>query len=787
MLGQMNLSPENGALSVAKLIDDINEGITLYEASEFEDAAEKFRVATNFWKLDEALITYIDQLNKSNSPIDVRLIYSLMDPDGYGDFVRALSHFGLLDEILEVLSISERVLKRNILTVALLERYFNNFGEDKFLEALIYFRAKGVEVLSNLKETLAFERMIPRSISEKRNFVANLLENHFELFKATKGENNEKIFLPLDIDFLENKDWIDNLSLPEWERDIRTFADISQTKNLSLGVAHLMESEVGWNLKAKWLIISLSWNLATETDINYISEVSAKMMEIKIKSAYKFTITLAWKIYSLGYKNKALEIVETYKSKYAEAEADLSTMMKYNANPRSFAANIKLVRSLNFENLAEIESFLAIIKSLDRQNLYPRYFLEYFVQNYPSLYSEEYFSNLKNSVNEEALETAMDYYFEMQVCTDTKNLDRFKTLLQEVITRKLLDERHLVQGIRLATAVSDEIFLDYILEQIPEEWAGDTYIFSERVNFELSRDNFFGIDQLLVERIEKNFLIRDEQIVHLSRNVESKFLERIEVTLDLLVSMGHSIPSKAVTSLCERLALRRRPDVMGRLIEKYRNILGENIVYSELQLLLFHLGNQDYSSSQFVTKSILSATMSPELRFHIDKNFKDPSNPQESEVIEALRFEFAPKRDQKKTTRLASVQVYENHILRSRDIVKEVKRMYDDTCQVCRSPLETPFGRIVEAAHIRGLGSPHFGPDSVGNLLCLCPNHHKLFDASAFFLDSDLRIINSISGETEGSLYVSEEHLLIESCLNYQRSYAVNAAAKKIRNWGPRE
>lgn len=45
--------------------------------------------------------------------------------------------------------------------------------------------------------------------------------------------------------------------------------------------------------------------------------------------------------------------------------------------------------------------------------------------------------------------------------------------------------------------------------------------------------------------------------------------------------------------------------------------------------------------------------------------------------------------------------------------------------------LNAKVAPYAEAAHIRALGSPHNGPDVIENVLCLCPNHHVLFDNGA--------------------------------------------------------
>ena len=50
-------------------------------------------------------------------------------------------------------------------------------------------------------------------------------------------------------------------------------------------------------------------------------------------------------------------------------------------------------------------------------------------------------------------------------------------------------------------------------------------------------------------------------------------------------------------------------------------------------------------------------------------------------------------------------------------------------------PQEVHTQRVLTSA---ALGSPHNGPDAEGNLLCLCPNHHVLFDNGALLIKDDL-------------------------------------------------
>lgn len=105
-------------------------------------------------------------------------------------------------------------------------------------------------------------------------------------------------------------------------------------------------------------------------------------------------------------------------------------------------------------------------------------------------------------------------------------------------------------------------------------------------------------------------------------------------------------------------------------------------------------------------------------------------------------------------------------IVRDTEVSMAVKRLHDFRCQVCGIRLETPAGPYAECAHIRPLGSPHNGPDVIGNVLCLCPNHHVLFDNGAFTIRDDL-VLEGI----EGMLRDDVEHRIDCETLAYHRAW----------------
>jgi putative restriction endonuclease len=71
-------------------------------------------------------------------------------------------------------------------------------------------------------------------------------------------------------------------------------------------------------------------------------------------------------------------------------------------------------------------------------------------------------------------------------------------------------------------------------------------------------------------------------------------------------------------------------------------------------------------------------------------------------------------------------------LVRDTAVTRRVKALHDYRCQVCATQLRSAAGPYAEAAHIRPLGAPHHGPDVLANVLCLCPNHHVLFDLGSF-------------------------------------------------------
>ena len=112
-------------------------------------------------------------------------------------------------------------------------------------------------------------------------------------------------------------------------------------------------------------------------------------------------------------------------------------------------------------------------------------------------------------------------------------------------------------------------------------------------------------------------------------------------------------------------------------------------------------------------------------------------------------------------------EVWVSRMVRDSARARKIKALYRHNCQVCGIRLECPAGLYSEAAHIRPLGTPHDGPDTEDNILCLCPNHHVLFDNGAISIADDL----SLTGTGNESLTVHKDHRINREHLAYHREH----------------
>tara|TARA_Y100000031_G_scaffold129974_1_gene149383 strand:+ start:1076 stop:1651 length:576 start_codon:yes stop_codon:yes gene_type:complete len=110
-------------------------------------------------------------------------------------------------------------------------------------------------------------------------------------------------------------------------------------------------------------------------------------------------------------------------------------------------------------------------------------------------------------------------------------------------------------------------------------------------------------------------------------------------------------------------------------------------------------------------------------------------------------------------------------IVRDTALARQVKEIYKFSCQVCGTRIVTQAGYYAQAAHIPPLGVPHCGPDVIENIICLCPNHHVMFDFRVFSVADDLSLIG-----LEGCLIeVAGHHVGREYLRHHRQLYCVDS------------
>ena len=133
-----------------------------------------------------------------------------------------------------------------------------------------------------------------------------------------------------------------------------------------------------------------------------------------------------------------------------------------------------------------------------------------------------------------------------------------------------------------------------------------------------------------------------------------------------------------------------------------------------------------------------------------------------------------PPRGNDSPARQASVV---QRLVRNSAVTQYIKELYDYRCQFCGVRLEVDASAYAEGAHIRPLGGKHRGEDTIGNVLCLCPNDHVLFDKGGLYIDEEHRIVGKGAGAKRSSLQLL--HALDFENVAYHRDHIAAVSRHK--------
>jgi putative restriction endonuclease len=108
--------------------------------------------------------------------------------------------------------------------------------------------------------------------------------------------------------------------------------------------------------------------------------------------------------------------------------------------------------------------------------------------------------------------------------------------------------------------------------------------------------------------------------------------------------------------------------------------------------------------------------------------------------------------------------------VRDTALSRAVKEIYDDACQLCETAITGSSGRSYsEGAHVKPLGQPHLGPDTLSNILCLCPNHHVQLDIGGMIILDNFDVAIRADLPAFGSLTFKKKHSLNLDFVTFHR------------------
>ncbi len=128
--------------------------------------------------------------------------------------------------------------------------------------------------------------------------------------------------------------------------------------------------------------------------------------------------------------------------------------------------------------------------------------------------------------------------------------------------------------------------------------------------------------------------------------------------------------------------------------------------------------------------------------------------------IRFIADEFRPVANDVPTDELPKrLKTTVSRIVRDTKKAWRVKALHKQVCQLCGDRLQLSQGRSYsEGHHLKPLGREHNGPDSEGNILCVCPNCHVKLDFGAIKINRQK--LRQTSGHTVRQQFIDYHNAL---------------------------
>jgi len=657
------------------------------------------------------------------------------------------------------------------ITFSYFESLFNNLEIDNFYFAIDFLQQNGIRLIRP-ERIFVFEKMLfleDKDVIEiikelqKRGIEINIKKTQLEIENLGEGETSYRLIAEEDFN---RPNWYEGLndsviifSIREFSRAIKE----SRTSDALLYLQKIAEFRNGIERIFPKII-----ELVEEGKLPILETQSALFSALDEKSKLTTQNFLGWALFV--YEENETLLFDSVKA-YGNALSTKTQKPIYYLNRRSL---LNFLETTKWRNSEHAIRFMKM--TIDLANIYKIPF-GYFLMEAPFGRSTEFIESVEGitgvNIDSSLFGLALTYFEENGEPGELEKVIDFG------IKRNLFDSFNFARLYKVGLLNLDVGILKYIVDSNLVIQEKRNSLRQTLLSYELSGGNLSLALRLFSISAELKDQDSFDSVVLIQKCSFPDILE-VEELIGKYLLAGLPFDEVSVGSLCNRYSRNNQYGEVLRVLDTYKNFYSsEDTVLKIYRLAAFSNLNMVEEAKEELKALLLDKNEYLIKRYapSILRKIKDPSM---ASIAQSLNFEL---KESNKEYRVREIVEISGGIVRDRNLPKEIKSIYDSVCQVCGEILESPFGRISEAAHIQPLGQPHFGSDDLSNLLCLCPNHHKLFDSSGWYLSDALEIFETSSHKEIGVLRVEMGHEISPSSVIYQRNYAINAANRKKRLW----
>jgi predicted restriction endonuclease len=663
------------------------------------------------------------------------------------------------------------------IVVSSLESYYERFGHQAFLELIVALKNNGIEIYGH-SSVFNFRSLVKIAEPELKNIAADFIRSGLSLyFHKPEIESLDSLYEldPLVIEDLENSGWFERL-LKEATYNINHTLKLFLSNDSNIDLNQLIDELIHFpTLLNKFIFEIFDSMMTNKVENQVVIDLSLKMLNLnKINQLSKTIFIFGIYLHLNNMPKEAKSLIENYKSEYhIDAVKKLKNTKRYDFFT-SWNGIFKFI-DLYHEDSKIIEALFRILDLGGIKSLFiDSSAFVYLAQNYPNTLTLDLMKKIENIKGEFS---SIDLFILL------KSISKFSSTEHwfEIATnyRNLLDTGHLNLAYDLSLRFNDVEIIKRACNLINENQLA--------IDFENSWNFDSLINQLDTESLMdvcrarlKSGLMTDNDLLTIIFNTRVNKFNLIEDLIHEMFLSGISIDWAVYNSIGKRYLYNKRYNEILSLISKFNISLHSDSIRLYIMKLISFRELDQIKAYDDLYRQISDMNLNNELQQTLGKVRQYITNFETIDNLNSLLFDFS----EPSFVREAKVsQVTTRGPQRDKTLVSSLKDLYEDKCQVCTERVETPFGFMSEAAHIQGIGHPHYGPDCLGNLLILCPNHHTSFDNAGWFIQKDFQLIKTESMEIYGRLVLHPDHKLIDSCLDYQKNYAIKAKTMGKRAW----